>query len=91
MPQFFLHFAIAAIFTMSLSALTTFPAEVSSAAPLAADRPAKEALDHFAAGRHAAAIELARPLAEQGDADAHILKKLLKDDALTGDLTSKFR
>ncbi len=70
MPQFFLHFAIAAIFTMSLSALTTFPAEVSSAAPLAADRPAKEALDHFAAGRHAAAIELARPLAEQGDADA---------------------
>jgi TPR repeat protein len=60
-----------------LSALTaSLPAAVSlstgnpTAAPSTVDGPAKEALDTFKAGRHAKAVELAKPLAEQGNADA---------------------
>jgi hypothetical protein len=35
-----------------------------------ADSPAKEALTAFREGRHAKALELAKPLAEKGNADA---------------------
>lgn len=57
-------------FTVSAKAAISLPADASSAAPAAAEGPAKEAMDAFQAGRHARAVELAKPLAEQGNADA---------------------
>lgn len=42
----------------------------TAGAPTMAEGPAKEAMDAFKAGRLAKAIELARPLADQGNADA---------------------
>lgn len=42
----------------------------TAVAPETAEGPAKEALEAFKAGRHAKAVELARPLAEKGNADA---------------------
>lgn len=48
--------------------------DATAALPSSSDGPAKEALRAFQDGRHAKAVELAKPLAENGNADAlHIL------------------
>ncbi len=62
----------------ALTVLTAFPLHAavslsggsSAAAPTSVEGPAKEAMDAFAAGRHAKALELAGPLAKAGNADA---------------------
>lgn len=56
--------------TLSLQAAVSLPSDTSAAMPAAAEGPAKEAMEAFQAGRHAKAVELAKPLAEQGNADA---------------------
>ena len=57
-------------FTVSLQAAVSLPADASAALPAATDGPGKEAMEAFQAGRYAKAIELAKPLAEQGNAEA---------------------
>jgi TPR repeat protein len=65
-PQLLLFSAL----TLSLQAAVSVPSDGSSAVSTVADGPAKEAMETFQAGRHAQAVELAKPLAEQGNADA---------------------
>jgi len=62
--------ALTALTALPLHAAVSLPVGSVAAAPAAVEGPAKEAMDAFAAGRHAKALELARPLAEQGNADA---------------------
>lgn len=58
----------------SAAAATSLPVEdTASAAAADSSGPAKEALDAFRNGRHAAAVELAKPLAEKGNPDALFL------------------
>jgi TPR repeat protein len=61
-----LVFALAA----PLHAAVSLPTDSSTALPAEVEGPAKEAMDAFQAGRHAKAVELAKPLAEQGNAEA---------------------
>ncbi|MGL5017857.1 MAG: hypothetical protein ACRDBP_06970, partial [Luteolibacter sp.] len=65
-PQLLLFSA----FTLSLHAAVSVPSDGSSAVSPVADGPAKEAMETFQAGNHAKAVELAKPLADQGNADA---------------------
>ncbi len=58
------------ILTASVHAAVSLPSGSTAAAPEAVEGPAKEALDTFKAGNHAKAVELAKPLAESGNADA---------------------
>jgi TPR repeat protein len=57
---------------LPLSAVVSMPVDASTSVGVAqqAEGPAKEALEAFKAGRHAKAIELAKPLADQGNGDA---------------------
>jgi TPR repeat protein len=57
-------------FTTSVQSAVSLPSDSSAALPKAAEGPAKEAMDAFQAGRHAKAVDLAKPLAEQGNAEA---------------------
>jgi TPR repeat protein len=61
---------IVAAFTVSLPAAVSLPAETAASLPADATGPAKAAMDAFRDGRHAKAVELAKPLADQGNADA---------------------
>ena len=67
------------LLALSLATVPLAPAAVSlgTEAPVAlpegAEGPAKEALDAFREGRHSVGIELAKPLAEKGNADALFL------------------
>jgi len=64
--------AIAALSLIQpLAAATTKPAENSAAVlPAQVEGPAKDAIAAFDAGNHAKALDMARPLAEEGNADA---------------------
>lgn len=53
-----------------LQAAVSLPVGGTEALATGAEGPAKEALTAFREGRHAKAIELAKPLAEKGNADA---------------------
>jgi uncharacterized protein len=64
------RFLLAAALTLSLPAAVSLPAENAASLPDEATGPAKAALDAFKDGRHAKAVELAKPLAETGNADA---------------------
>jgi TPR repeat protein len=65
---------LAAALTYSATAAVSLPVDdMASAAAADSSGPAKEALDAFRNGRHAAAVELAKPLAEKGNADALFL------------------
>lgn len=57
-------------FTLSLQAAVSLPTDSSAALATATEGPAKDALAAFQAGRYAKAVELAKPLAEQGNKDA---------------------
>jgi TPR repeat protein len=65
------------LLALSLATLTAAPAAVGADAPVAppaaADGPAKAALDAYREGRHSVGVELAKPLAGKGDADALFL------------------
>jgi hypothetical protein len=55
----------------SLTAAISLPAnDVVAGLNAKAEGPAKEAIEAFRDGRHARAVELAKPLADKGDADA---------------------
>lgn len=56
-----------------LHAAVSLPTENSVSVPAVATGPAKEAMDAFQQGQHAKAVELAKPLAEQGNAEAQYL------------------
>ncbi len=56
--------------TFSLSAAVSLPTENTAALTAEADGPAKAALEAFQDGRHAKGVDLAKPLAEKGNADA---------------------
>jgi TPR repeat protein len=64
------RFLLAASLTLSLPAAVSLPSENTTALSSEATGPAKAALDAFKDGRHAKAVELAKPLAESGNADA---------------------
>lgn len=67
------------LLALSLATVVAAPAAVSLgtdapvAQPTAADGPAKAALDAFREGRHSIGVDLAKPLAEKGNADALFL------------------
>jgi TPR repeat protein len=56
--------------TSSLHAAVSLPSDGSVSVPSEVEGPAKEAIEAFQAGRHAKGVELAKSLAEQGNADA---------------------
>lgn len=58
---------------ISLHAAITLPSDNSAAVTPTVEGPAKEAMEAFQAGRHAKAVELATPLAVQGNSDANYL------------------
>jgi TPR repeat protein len=64
------RFLLPAVLTASLPAAVSLPTEKPAALPAEADGPAKAAMEAFKDGRHAKAVELAKPLAEKGNADA---------------------
>lgn len=56
--------------TATVHAAVSLPSGPTAAAPVAVEGPAKEAMEAFQAGNHEKAVELAKPLAESGNADA---------------------
>ena len=56
--------------TVSVPAAVSVPSDKSAAVPAEVEGPAKAAMDAFKEGRHAKAVELAKPLAEQGNPEA---------------------
>jgi TPR repeat protein len=64
------HLLLFSAFTLTAKAAVSLPSDNSAAVPAAAEGPAKEAMEAFKAGRHAKAVELAKPLADQGNPDA---------------------
>lgn len=72
-----LALSLATVTAASAVTSTTPPIELTKEAPVAAppipDGPAKPAMEAFRDGKHTAAVELAKPLAEQGNADALFL------------------
>ncbi len=66
----FTRLLIFSAFTLSLNAAVSLPADSSASLPADVEGPAKDAMDAFQAGRHAKGVELAKPLAEQGNAEA---------------------
>ena len=59
-----------AVLPMLTQAAVSLPADSTAALPAETDGPAKEAMQAFQDGRHAKAVELAKPLADSGNADA---------------------
>ncbi len=64
------HCLLFSALTLSVNAAVSLPSDNSAAVPAEAEGPAKEAMEAFKAGRHAKAVELAKPLADQGNAEA---------------------
>jgi TPR repeat protein len=59
-----------AALTASLQGAVSLPTDNSAAMPAEVEGPAKAAMEAFQSGRHAKGVELAKPLAEQGNAEA---------------------
>ena len=68
--RFIPRFLLLSALTVSLHAAVSLPTDTSAAMPAEVEGPAKTAMEAFQAGRHAKAVELAKPLAEQGNAEA---------------------
>ncbi len=64
------RFLLISALTASLQAAVSLPTDNSAAMPAQVEGPAKAAMEAFQSGRHAKAVELAKPLAEQGNAEA---------------------
>ncbi len=56
--------------TTALHAAVSLPSDTTVAMPIEVEGPAKAAMDAFKEGRHAKGVELATPLAEQGNSEA---------------------
>ncbi len=69
-PRFIASCILLSALTISLQAAVSLPTDNSADLPAESNGPAKAALQAFQAGRHAKAVELAKPLAEQGNAEA---------------------
>jgi TPR repeat protein len=65
-----LALVLATALAPALPAAVSLATENTATLPTDTEGPAKPALDAFRAGRHAKAVELAKPLAEEGNADA---------------------
>lgn len=63
-------FMLISALTLSLQAAVSLPTDNSAAMPAEVEGPAKAAMEAFQAGRHAKAVEMAKPLADQGNAEA---------------------
>jgi TPR repeat protein len=68
-----LHIAFLALLGSSQAAISLDTKDQGTAVPAKVEGPMKEALDAFNEGRHIKAIDIARPLAEKGNADALFL------------------
>ncbi len=68
--RYLFRFLLIPAAALSLHAAVSVPSDQSAAAPATAEGPAKQAMAEFQEGRHTKAIELAKPLAEQGNPDA---------------------
>ncbi len=66
----FAHALIFSALTISLHAAVSLPSDNAAAVSETVTGPAKTAMDAFAAGNHDKAVELAKPLAENGNAEA---------------------
>jgi TPR repeat protein len=66
-------FLLVSALALPARAAVSLPADSSVALPTEVEGPAKAAMDAFKDGRHAKAVELATPLAEQGNAEAQYL------------------
>jgi uncharacterized protein len=64
------RFLLISALTVSLQAAVSLPTDNSASMPAEVEGPAKAAMDAFQSGRHAKAVELAQPLADQGNAEA---------------------
>ncbi len=69
----FFHIAFWALLVTSQAAISLDTNAQSTAVPAKVEGPMKDALDAFNEGRHIKAIDIARPLAEKGNADALFL------------------
>ena len=68
--RFIARFLLLSALTVSIQAAVSLPGNNAAAVPTAAEGPAKAAMEAFQAGHHAKAVELAKPLAEQNNAEA---------------------
>ncbi|MCW1884733.1 sel1 repeat family protein [Luteolibacter flavescens] len=68
-----LSLALATVVSTSAPAAVSTGVDAPATVPSVAEGPAKAALDAFREGRHTAGVDLAKPLAEKGDADALFL------------------
>ena len=68
--QLIRRFMLLSALVLPLRGAESQPTGNSASVPAEVAGPAKAAMDAFQAGRHAKAVELAQPLAEQGNADA---------------------
>lgn len=68
--RFFCQCLLFSALTVSLEAAVPVPTDRSAALPAEVAGPAKAAMEAFQAGRHAKAVELAIPLADQGNPEA---------------------
>lgn len=66
----FTRLLLFSVLSVSLQAAVSLPSETSAAVNPVAEGPAKEAMEAFQAGRHAKAVELAKGLADEGNAEA---------------------
>lgn len=71
--RFISGFMLISALTSSIQAAVSLPSDNSAALPAEVEGPAKAAMDAYKEGRHAKAVELATPLAEQGNAEAQYL------------------
>jgi TPR repeat protein len=58
------------VFSIPVQAAVSLPSDSSASLPAEVEGPAKAAMEAFQSGRHAKAVELAKPLAENGNAEA---------------------
>lgn len=66
----FAPFLIGFALVISAQAAVSLPPDNTAALPKDAEGPAKAAMEAFKSGRHAKAVELAKPLADAGNAEA---------------------
>lgn len=69
-PRLMTRLLLLSTLTLSLQAAVSLPSDNTAAMPADAEGPAKAAIEAFQSGRHAKAVDLAKPLAEQGNAEA---------------------
>ena len=69
-PRLIAQFLLFSACTATLHAAVSLPTDNSASIPAEVEGPAKAAMEAFQAGRYAKAVELAQPLADQGNPEA---------------------